>query len=519
MSKVFVREATGLVKDISTLDAFWFNFYANSPILAGFYVFILVPLLFPGGDIVVGGLIATLCTLAVGMVYVLVTATMPRSGGDYVFVSRTFHPVIGFFSSFNFSYWIFAFWGFNAFLTVTYFGGLVSNLGLTGVSGWLATPNGLFVGGSIVSILGALVMVLRPRYYMTLQRVVAVYALIIAFVVIAILLSGASNFHQTFNQWAIANQAVNGTDPYQTVIDTAKSQGYVNPGFNWPATAGVVVVMWAGLLTAWASSWISGEIKNAQSIKTQMASIAGSTIGSGLVLVLLGYALVSTIGYDFFGSVVTSASSFPALSSNYTFYVTILAPSVMPFINLAFVLAAFILIPMDIFTTTRSMFAWSFDRIIPSSISKVSDRFFTPVFSVAISFVVAEFLIYLFAFGNAVGLYMATTFGVMVTYLIASFAAIVFPYTRKKMFDSSPAKYRVGGIPLMTIIGILSVLFMVYLTYYYITVPGLAGFSLVTLESLIVLFIVATAIFFISRAYHKSKGLEIDLAFKEIPPE
>ena len=71
----------------------------------------------------------------------------------------------------------------------------------------------------------------------------------------------------------------------------------------------------------------------------------------------------------------------------------------------------------------------------------------------------------------------------------------------------------------MTIIGILSVLFMFVLTYYYIMVPGLAGFSLVTLESLIVLFIAAAAIFFISRAYHKSKGLEIDMAFKEIPPE
>lgn len=516
---MFVREATGLVKDISALDAFWFNFYSNSPILAGFYVFILVPLLFPGGDIVVGGLIATLCTCAVGIVYVLLTATMPRSGGDYVFVSRTFHPVVGFFSSFNWCYWIFAFWGFNAFLTVTYFGGLVSSLGVPGVGSWLATSEGLFVGGSVVSILGALVMVLRVRYYMALQRVVAVYALIIAFAVMAILLSGAANFHQTFNQWAIANQAVSGTDPYQTVIDTAKAQGYVNPEFNWPATLGVVVVMWAGVVTGWASSWISGEIKNAQSIRTQVAAIVGSTVGSGLVLVLLGFALVSTIGYDFFGSVVTAAGSFPALSSNYTFYVSILAPSAMPFINVAFVLAAFILIPMDIFLTTRSMFAWSFDRIIPSSISKVSDRYFTPIVSIAISFVVAEFLIYLFAFGNAVGLYMATTFGVMVTYLIASFAAIIFPYTRKRMFDSSPAKYRVGGIPLMTIMGILAVLFMVVLTYYYIMVPGLAGFSLVTLESLIALFIAAAAIFFISRAYHKSKGLEIDMAFKEIPPE
>jgi len=518
--KVFTREATGLIKEISTLDAFWMNLYANSPLLAAVFVFSLAPALFPGGDLVTATAIATLGTIALGTVYSLATATMPRSGGDYVFVSRTFYPVIGFFSNFNLTYWIFAFWGFNTFLAATFIGRIANDVGQASLSSWLGTPSGLFVAGSIVSWLGGLLMVGRLRYYLALQRVLSVYALIIAVAVIVVLTSGAGNFHQAFNQWAISHQAVTGPDPYQTVIQTAQSQGFVNPGFTWSATLGVVPVMWGGLLTAWWSSWVSGEMKNARSVKNQIYSIVGSAVVCGLILAAIAYALVSTVGYDFFGSLAYSVSSFPALTASYDFYVRVLmpGPSVL-FIDLGFLLMAFILIPMDVLFTTRSMFAWSFDRIVPAKLCAVSERFFTPVISIVVSLVVAEFLIYLFAFTNAVGLYAATTFGVMITYFITTIAVIAFPYVRKKMYGASPAKYEVGGIPLMTISGVISVLFMIFLSYYYITVPGLAGFSTITLETLIVLFVVSIAIFFAAQAYHKSKGLDPQLAFKEIPPD
>ena len=254
--------------------------------------------------------------------------------------------------------------------------------------------------------------------------------------------------------------------------------------------------------------------------KNQIYSIVGSAVVCGLILAAIAYALVSTVGYDFFGSLAYSVSSFPALTASYDFYVRVLmpGPSVI-FIDLGFLLMAFILIPMDVLFTTRSMFAWSFDRIVPAKLCAVSERFFTPVISIVVSLVVAEFLIYLFAFTNAVGLYAATTFGVMITYFITTIAVIAFPYVRKKMYGASPAKYEVGGIPLMTISGVISVLFMIFLSYYYITVPGLAGFSTITLETLIVLFVVSIAIFFAAQAYHKSKGLDPQLAFKEIPPD
>lgn len=107
----------------------------------------------------------------------------------------------------------------------------------------------------------------------------------------------------------------------------------------------------------------------------------------------------------------------------------------------------------------------------------------------------------------------------MVTYIITTAAVIVFPYVRKRMFDASPAKYSIGGVPLMTLSGIISILFMMFLTYYYITVPGLYGFSSITLETIVALFIGACVIFLVARSFYKSKGLDLDQAFREIPPE
>ena len=65
---------------MGTLDAFWLNLYAMNPILGAIFSFALGPALFPGGDLVIAGGIATLGTMTLGAAYALSTAAMPRSG-------------------------------------------------------------------------------------------------------------------------------------------------------------------------------------------------------------------------------------------------------------------------------------------------------------------------------------------------------------------------------------------------------------------------------------------------------
>src|SRR5215471_1675531 len=100
-----MREATGLIRSMSTLDAFWLNLYAATPlpgVVFGFlYAFTIFPNAYAPAAYVIGGLGYTLLSV----VYAYLSAAMPRSGGNYIFQSRVLHPALGFGSSLNDQFW------------------------------------------------------------------------------------------------------------------------------------------------------------------------------------------------------------------------------------------------------------------------------------------------------------------------------------------------------------------------------------------------------------------------------
>jgi len=91
----FARKATGLVRESSLWNTAAFNILNVTVAYA-----ILYPALFawqfPGSNLLLGGIIAVAAFVPLGLVYAMVVAAMPRSGSDYVFVSRVFHPAVGF---------------------------------------------------------------------------------------------------------------------------------------------------------------------------------------------------------------------------------------------------------------------------------------------------------------------------------------------------------------------------------------------------------------------------------------
>src|SRR5262245_32424087 len=99
---LFTRQATGLVREIGTLDAFLLNiFWIN--LFVGILIYTQAPAIFPGVNMWLGFLVSTLVLVAPALVYAILSATMPRAGGDYVYISRIFHPALGFLCSFAFS--------------------------------------------------------------------------------------------------------------------------------------------------------------------------------------------------------------------------------------------------------------------------------------------------------------------------------------------------------------------------------------------------------------------------------
>src|SRR5437764_2365817 len=99
--KLFVRQSSGLVRNVSVTNALFFNVAAFVGVgltlypifysLADVQVWKAGPFSAYGWAAIITGLFCVLLAL----IFSSLTSVMPRSGGDYVFTSRILHPFLG----------------------------------------------------------------------------------------------------------------------------------------------------------------------------------------------------------------------------------------------------------------------------------------------------------------------------------------------------------------------------------------------------------------------------------------
>jgi hypothetical protein len=81
----------------------------------------------------------------------------------------------------------------------------------------------------------------------------------------------------------------------------------------------------------------------------------------------------------------------------------------------------------------------------------------------------------------------------------------------------------VAGLPLLTVVGIIAFIGFAIAEFILLTDPG-SGTSIsdnprIVLISLGIFFVAAPLIYFGSRAWRRTQGIDLDLAYAEIPPE
>src|SRR5439155_2568462 len=96
---MFVRNATGLVREVKPWQAMAINYITGAaPFVIGIALFGALSG-FPGGNFLLAAVLTIPLALSVVYTFGLLTTAMPRSGGDYILVSRTLHPMLGVVSS------------------------------------------------------------------------------------------------------------------------------------------------------------------------------------------------------------------------------------------------------------------------------------------------------------------------------------------------------------------------------------------------------------------------------------
>ncbi len=536
--KVFTRRTSGLVRQASLFDTFAYNVAASSYVGTLVFYFWTINWL-PSGNILYA-IPAVLPAFSIALTYAMLTATMPRSGGDYVFNSRTLHPSLGFAFNLSLEFWQILFMGFNLYFIsfvglgpgVEIIGYLANNSSLIAAGIAIATPWNAFLIGTLLNILMLAITLMGTRKLLIFNNILFLLMVIGTVAAIGVLAANTQeSFRSIFNAFMTRFGGKYGStaDPYGAVIQGSETTGYTIPPFT--LSAPLVTLVAGSVIWTFYESYIAGEVKGAESLKRNITSMVGAGVFNLIILSLLVYFFFRTLGYEFTAS-IGYLSLFDPEGLVWAYDPAKLGTFFMGLVAQNAVLAAIIVIgfsightivyqPCLILQTIRCMFAWSMDRLIPEKLSDVHPRFRSPIYATAVVFALIELsLLVMTIFPEAMmAIYFSTIIGpAFSSMFLPGITAILLPYRKRELYEVSPARRSIGGIPLIAIFGAIEAGFILFLAYEYAVWPGFGISSPAMLFLNFGMIIVGFVLYWIIRAIRRRQGIDIDLAFQEIPP-
>jgi amino acid transporter len=520
---VFTRASSGLVRQVRTDDVM---FYGWQQIALGYIIFIVAAWQFyPGASMELATLIATVTGLFIAMCYSLLSVVYPRSGGDYVFMSRIISPSVGLSCSISLIFWQLFYVGVNgAFLSRYGFAPLFSALGLQMHSAglihagnWFAGRWGLFAGGNAVILFFCYLQYRGMGIYFKAQRwacYVAMVSLAITFITLILGATHVFNFEHDFNNLA-------GSNAYQDVINAAKASGdNLHHSFSlkeslffaaWPAFS-----LWFAVL----SVSFGGEVKDTQ--RAQLIGMNGAIITMGIFMAGLMFLYRMAFGSQFIlASSEIPASKFPLNASPYVnLYTGIVGHNILLTIaNSVWVIALlFFVAATSLVASTRSMLAWSLDGVAPRWFSQVSERYHTPGWSLVLCGAIAEVWVLLYAFTHLI-LVLGGFLGQCVPFLGVSLAAIIFPLRRKADWENSQIAYRWGKVAVISVLGVASFVSVGFCFYRLCVDSNYGANNHLSIIMTVSAFGLGFLWYYLFKTVRRAQGDNLALRFDEIPVE
>ncbi|MEB2332776.1 MAG: APC family permease [Anaerolineaceae bacterium] len=541
MSSLFVRKATGMVRSWSVFDAFVYAFFSINLITLGLYSF--SQMYYFEGGMVNALIVSAVFIFFEVIVYASMIAIMPRSGGDYVWQSRILGGAVGFILAVTG-------WWFILWLWVPLYGDmfrhivLVPILGILGAQNlalWFAeTQNGVFASALITLAIVSGFITLGMKTYARIQKFSFYGGMIGLALVIILFLTGS---HEAFKAGLDANAtALFGAAPgvYDATIEIGAASA-TTPLVGGGIGLGVFLVLpylvFFNLWPNWGAT-LYGEVRGATDFKRNVAGMGWALGVTTLLGIGLLFAIAKTVGWDFY---VQSGAAW----WNYAWGYTDVAPA-LPVWPYPALLAAFLtpnrLIQLIVvglmslwwfgwcgtvfLSSTRVIFAAAFDRLLPEKVAEVNEKTGTPVYALLLMVVPSVVVAYLFSYNiaNFASLTLCSTLVIAVTFLGTTISATILPYTKPDLYNASPvAKYKVLGVPLITVAGVIFGGFLVFLLYQWIIDPnGLYGIGLQNTSSIVYMlsmYALAAVVYFGFKIARRKQGIDLDKVHAEIPVE
>jgi len=531
----FIRDATGIVRRLSALDVF-----ALTILLIGFnagFVFYDYYLgVFQGTNIPLAILLAALPCIPIALFYWLMTVAFPRTGGDYIWTSRILHPSVAFANNFLFVVLV----GVSLAASTGYFVYETQTL-LNLLSLWFQSP-GLSAAANMVTRQPWFAVVatvyLLVVCLLTTERTLGRVALIgfvlnvtaVILVFIEYLPVTPAYFQSQFNSWAGSSSS------YQAIIDAAARDGFnrsSSPAWLLMAAMFIFGLYYGGY--NW-GSFYSGEIREVR--KTIPIVFLGAVATTAIVWYASSLLLWYRIGPDFLSAVSYLKYSHPdapqvklleGFPMSRMFYLTFLLPAgpIGLLAKLLIVLGAtwffyYMWNLSFVLVISRQIFAWSFDRILPSSLADISQGGWMrgPLKALLITVLIA---LVVSAFASVIPsiLELTAVWGLvqLLVFSLPGLAGTLLPFMRKDLFENVPslATRRIGSVPVISLLGLLTTVISLFGAYEIFINPLLGGST--GWDWVVEIFAVGFVFYWASYFIRKSQGIDLALSMKEIPPE
>jgi APA family basic amino acid/polyamine antiporter len=531
-TKSFVRDATGLIKEYGPTD---FLLFASAAVFALVFTTTQFPWFYGntlGANLPLSLLLAAIPFIFLMVAYLAIGVVMPRSGSDYVWVSRVFHPAVGFtwslfymFSVFYVAYvgGVFAFsYAFSTALTVL--GLISSNTSLTSFGSFLGGSLGSFYLAVVFTLIFGLFAVFGSKFVKGLLYVCWAIAIIGIGLMWYILSTSTPTVFAA--KWDSLLGSLGSGVSYNALYST-NSSSFPGVATGTAAIVGALPLASLFLLGGNYVNAAAGELKNVKRsipialFLSLLFGILYWSVTSALTLGAVGSNWITVVGHGWDSNPNGYGLPFPP--SQPLMLAVIAYPNTALIEAMLFTYLAGSVATMFTYfwLSTKYFFAWSFDRVLPSRFASVSERFHTPYVATVAMVIIGILLSALYAL---LGWSTAFTLGTVmwdVAFIVPGAAIAVFPFVRRDLFSSAPGwiSKKLLGLPVVSLVGFVTAVLFAWLGYIAYTDPVITTPTTLSFEVAAGIIVLGLIIYFASATYHKRRGLDIYLAFKQIPPD
>lgn len=536
---LFLRKATGLVKGWSKFDAFLYSFMSVNFVTLGLFFAFSVLAFVPSGQILPALLISGVFVTFLVVTYAGLISVMPRAGGDYVWQSRVLGGGIAFVLAVTGWWFILWYWApvYANILNVEVFQPLAAVLGLDGLTDFLAKDIGLFTVAIVTVGLAAVLVSLGMEGYAKIQKVCFYLGLAGLAVIFLVMLFGSrSGFESAFNQEASNLFGASGNAYQQTIeLGQTNNAGPIVPDLGFTPFFGdsLLLIPFLCFWILW-PNWgatLYGEVRGAGDFRRVMSGMMWGlwvTVAIAFVFVLLsakffGWEFFNAANLNYwatvygFGDAAIPIWSYPPMLASFYFH----NEAIQAIIVLVFG-AWFLGWAGTLFlSSTRVIFAAAFDRILPEKVADVSERRHVPYWALLLMLVPSIVVSWLYAYTSDFATFILdATLVIAVTFFGTSIAAMILPYRKKRLYENSPiARYKVAGIPLITITGAITALFLGFNLYHWFTNDLYAVNNSTSLWFMAAMYGLAIVIYVVAWFVRRSQGINLSAIHREIPVE